>query len=159
MRVAELMTKDVATCRTDDTLSVAAKQMWDADCGALPVLGSDGKVKGMITDRDICMACLMRDAPPSALRVEESMSRALRSCRPDSPVADAEQLMRTSQVRRIPVVDTKGGLAGVLSLADIAREAGRQRGSHGKDIAPEEVISLLESICQPQQHHSQSQRV
>ncbi len=79
------------------------------------------------------------------------MSRGLHSCRPESSVGEAEQIMRTHQVRRIPVVNPDGRLAGVLSLADIAREAAHHKGGHAKDIGAEEVVSLLESLSQPQQ--------
>jgi len=150
MRVAELMTKKVSSCKTSDSLSVAAKSMWDGDCGAVPVLGAEGTVKGMITDRDICMACFTRDKAPSAIQVQDAMSNKLYSCHPESSISDAEQLMRKNQVRRIPIVDHQGRLAGVLSLADIAREAGREKDGGKREIESEEVIELLGSICQPQ---------
>lgn len=150
MRVAELMTKQVASCKITDNLGTAAKLMWDADCGAIPVLGVDGTVKGMVTDRDICMACFMRNAAPSALSAQDAMSRALYSCTPETSVADAEKTMRKNQVRRIPVVDKHGRLAGVLSLADIAREAERERDKASKEIESDEVLEVLGGICQKQ---------
>ena len=150
MRVAELMTKQVVCCKTTDKLGMPAKLMWDADCGAIPVVNAEGVVKGMITDRDICMACFMRNAPPSAILAQDAMSRTLYSCSPESSVADAEKTMRKNQVRRIPVVDKQGRLAGVLSLADIAREAERERNKPSKEIESDEVLQVLGSICQPQ---------
>lgn len=150
MRVEELMTKQVASCKADDDLGVAAKLMWDADCGAVPVVGGDGAVKGMITDRDICMACFTRNRAPAAISVQEAMSQRLYVCRPESRISDAENIMRTNRVRRIPVVDGQGKLVGVLSLADIARVAERSR-SHGtREITSEEVVAVLGSISQPQ---------
>lgn len=150
MRVSELMTKEVATCQTNDTLSTAAKSMWDEDCGAIPVIGSDGSVKGMITDRDVCMACFTRDQSPSKIVVQDAMSRRLYTCGPESSVADAEVIMRTNKVRRVPVVDGVGKLMGVVSLADIAREASRPRSRGSKEIDSEEVLQVLGSISQPQ---------
>ena len=137
MRVMELMTKKPATCKTSDSLSAAAKLMWDGDCGAIPVVDDGGSVKGMITDRDICMACFTRDRAPSHISVHEAMSHDLFSCLPESNLADAERIMRLNRVRRLPVVDRKGFLVGILSLADIAR------------VAPEELTTVLGDICQP----------
>jgi predicted transcriptional regulator len=107
-------------------------------------------VKGMITDRDICMACFTRNATPAGILVQDAMSRTLHSCNPESSIAEAEKTMRKQRVRRMPVVDRSGRLVGVLSLADIAREAGRELDHGSKDIEPGEVLQVLESICQPQ---------
>ncbi len=150
MRVAELMTKQVASCKPEDRLSAAAKLMWDADCGAVPVVGSDGNVKGMITDRDICMACYTRNQAPGTVSVQEAMSRKLYFCKTNSQVSEAEDIMRTNQVRRIPVVDQQGRLAGVLSLADIAREVERSRGKSSQEITADDVASILGGISRPQ---------
>jgi signal-transduction protein with cAMP-binding, CBS, and nucleotidyltransferase domain len=111
------------------------------------VLDDAGRVIAMITDRDICMAALMRDRAPSAIPVSEAMSRSLRSCQPDDAVATAEKTMRTYQIRRIPIVDKDGRLVGVLSLADIVRAAERKKGRAPKDVAPAEVAGTLADIC------------
>ncbi len=150
MQVFELMTKNPACCKIDDSLNVAAKLMWDCDCGAIPAFGADGQIKGMITDRDICMACFTRDKAPSGISVAEAMSHDLFWCSPDSSVADAEQVMRSNRVRRIPVLDGQKRLVGILSLADIAREAERERSQGRRDVPPEEVTDVLGDICQPQ---------
>jgi CBS domain-containing protein len=149
--VSELMTKKVAWVRASDSLSAAAKQMWDCDCGVVPVLedGSE-RVVGMITDRDICMATFLRDRSPSGIQVSDAMSRGLHACAPTDEIERAEDLMREKQVRRLPVVDTAGRLIGVLSLADIVR---RTRPSNGKNkkpqIAADEVALTLANICEP----------
>ena len=150
MRVAELMTKQVASCKPEESLSAAAKLMWDADCGAVPVVGADGMVKGMITDRDICMACFTRNQAPGSVLVKEAMSRKLYSCKTNSQVSEAENIMRTNQVRRIPVVDAQGRLAGVLSLADIVREAERSRGKSSQEVTADDVAAILGGISQRQ---------
>lgn len=151
MRVMDLMSRSPVTCKTTDALSVAAKLMWDCDCGAIPVVGEGASVKGMITDRDICMACFTQDKPPSSILVAEAMSDGLFFCSPDGSVADAERIMRRNQVRRLPVLDRRGNLVGILSLADIAREAERERIQGKRDIAPEELTDVLGDICQPWQ--------
>jgi CBS domain-containing protein len=153
MRVAEVMTKKVACCSPDDPASVPARLMWDCDCGTIPVVDSaTQRTVGMITDRDICMATLMQNRPPSAIPVAEVMSRKLHSCPPDARLADAERLMRTHQIRRLPVLDGDGRLLGILSLADIVREAERGGSQPGRQVAPEEVAITLGEICEP--HHN-----
>src|SRR5690348_16991337 len=105
MKIRDLMTRRVASVRASDSTAVAARLMWDCDCGAVPVLDDEGRVIAMITDRDICMAALMRDRAPSAIPVSEAMSRDLQTCQPDDDVSAAEQVMREHQIRRIPIVD------------------------------------------------------
>jgi CBS domain-containing protein len=151
MRVMDLMCKSPVNCKTSDSLSAAAKLMWDCDCGAVPVVEDGGSVKGMITDRDICMACFTQDKSPASILVSEAMSDALFFCSPESSVAEAERIMRSNQVRRLPVLDRRRHLVGILSLADIAREAERERSQGKRDIAPEELIDVLGDICQPWQ--------
>jgi len=151
MRVEELMTKSVRTCRPDDTLSRAAQLMWEADCGAVPVVSGDGegRVVGIITDRDVCMAGYTRGMPLGEIRVREAMAQDLRCCTGSDTLAVAEASMRSAQVRRLPVVDEADHLVGLLSLADLAREAARERGSKRPAISEEEIGDTLASICQP----------
>jgi CBS domain-containing protein len=146
MRVRELMTKDVATCGAADPCSAAVRLMWDCDCGAIPIVEPGGRLVGMITDRDICMAAWMQDCSPRAIPIGFVMSRDLSVCGPDDDLASAERLMRSKQIRRLPVVDAERRLIGLLSLADIVREA-RGRGSN-RAIA-EDLTATLADICEP----------
>lgn len=150
MLVRELMSKDVACVGAQDSLSAAAERMWECDCGAIPVLEGDGKqVVGMITDRDICMACWSRDVAPSQIRVSEAMSKTLYFCAPEDAIETAERIMRSKQVRRIPVLDSERRLCGILSLADIAKYFQRtsSRGAV-RQVISDEVASTLADICQ-----------
>ena len=149
MRVKDIMTRNVSGVRASEPLSAAAKIMWDCDCGSVPVLDDASRVIGMITDRDICMSCWTRDRASSAIQIAHSMSSELFSCSPDDMVGDAEEIMRSRQVRRLPVVDELGRLAGIISLADIVREAQREQGRRSKEVVADEVASTLASICQP----------
>lgn len=151
MRVSELMTKQVASVRCDEPCAVAAKLMWDCDCGAVPVTDETGeRVLGMITDRDICMASWSRDCAPSAIGTRDVMSHELYFCSPGDGVGLAENLMRSHQIRRIPVLDEQRRLVGILSLADIARAAGRADGRMtASEVAPVHIASTLANICQP----------
>jgi len=147
MRVADLMTTEVASCKADEPLRAAAKLMWDCDCGAVPVLDDEGRVIAMITDRDICMAALMRDRAPSAIPVSEAMSHDLQCCGPDDNVSAAEQMMRAHQVRRVPIVDRERRPLGMLSLADIARASDHHPGRGARPVPAEEVAETLAEIC------------
>src|SRR5688572_23093221 len=101
MKAEALMSGDVKTCSPDDTLEDAARVMWDADLGCLPVVEPGGRLVGMITDRDICMAAYTQGVPLKQSRVSSAMSRRVTSCRREAAMADIEELMRSAQIRRI----------------------------------------------------------
>ncbi len=151
MRVEQLMTKDVRTCRPEESLSDAARALWERDCGFVPVVDGDGilRLVGVLTDRDICMAAFLSGRRLDEIPVREVMSRNLRTCRADDAVADAEASMRSAQVHRLPVVDDAGQLLGVISLADLAREAVRQQGATRRDITETEIGCTVAAIHQP----------
>jgi CBS-domain-containing membrane protein len=150
MKVRDLMTANVSCVRSSESLSVAARVMWDRDCGAIPVVDDErGKyVVGMLTDRDICMAAWSKDQPLSAIPVREAMASSVIGCSPDDNLTDVEALMQTKQLRRIPVVDEENELFGILSLADIARSAAAPF-ARGEKPAPSEIASTLGRIVQP----------
>jgi len=149
MRVRDLMTKNVACCRANEPLSVAAQLMWDCDCGAVPVLDDSGsRAVGVITDRDICMATWIQNRPPAAIPVSEAMSRSLHCCSPEDDLVSAETIMKSKQIRRLPVVDGDNRVLGILSLADIALESSREAGRRQREVLADEVATTLANICQ-----------
>jgi len=149
MKIAQVMTRSVKTCRPSDSLNTAAQLMWEADCGSVPVVNDEGVVVGFLTDRDICMAAYTQGGALHALRVESAMARKVISCRPEDPVSAVETLMRENQVRRLSVVDAYGKLVGIISLNDIAVEAERERSGGGKaEISDDEIGQTLGMICQ-----------
>lgn len=152
MNVDELMAKEVKTCGPRATLNVAAQIMWETDCGCVPVVGDGAQVVGMVTDRDICMAAYTRGAPLWDITVESAMSKQVHACHPGDTLTKAEEIMRRYQVRRLPVVDQGGHLVGLLSLADIAREAERERRQKKKNVTAAEVLDDLATICEPRAH-------
>ena len=153
MRVESLMTKKVHSCGPEDTLEEAAQLMWSHDCGALPVCGGVGngvdRPVGVITDRDISMCALFQHKPLSELKVSEAMSKQLLSCRSGDPLEHAEQIMRDGKIRRLPVLSEQGALVGMITLADLAREASRERAQASKDVTEAEVGDTLAAICVP----------
>lgn len=149
MNVGQLMTHNVRACRPEDTLDTAAQIMWDNDCGCVPVVDAHRQVVGMLTDRDICMAAYTQGGALRALLVSSAMSKKVHSCKPEDPLAAAEELMRTRRIRRLPVTDAEGHLVGVISLNDIAREAQGERTRAKKEVTSGEVGLTLATICSP----------
>ncbi len=147
MKVEQLMTKNIASCTPEWSLNDAARLMWENDCGCIPVTsgGETNLVVGMLTDRDICMNAYFRGGSLSELSVGDAMSKDPTCCLPSTTHKEAEALMRSERVRRLPVVDDGGGLLGVLSLADLVFG---QRSS-GRQITKSEINDLLVVICEP----------
>jgi CBS domain-containing protein len=119
--VARIMTRTVATCRPSDSLASAVTAMWQGDVGFLPVIGDDGVVVGVLTDRDAAVAACTRGKRMDEVAVETVMTRELVSCTDRDEITDALRVMRARRVRRLPVLDQQGRLVGVVTLADAAR--------------------------------------
>ena len=149
MNVSQLMNPNVETCRPEDSLAVAAGKMWERDVGCLPVVGADGRGVGLITDRDICMAGYIQGRPLNEVSVSVAMSKELYSCRASDALIEAEETMRSHQVRRLPVLDASGALAGMISLNDLARQSEREVGRKGRELTAQEVSTTLAAICEP----------
>lgn len=147
MNVEDLMTKPAVAINAQETLNLAAQKMWDNDCGVLPVVGDDGRLVGILTDRDICMSAWSKGRLLETIRAEEAMSKQVFSVKPGQEIGLAERLMAEHQIRRLPVVDANEKPIGMLSMNDFAREAVRA-GSRIKDgIA--RAMNTLAAICQP----------
>lgn len=147
MKIEELMTRPAVTIRAEDPLDVAAQKMWDHDCGVLPVVGSDGKLVGVLTDRDICMSAWSRGQPLGGIRAGDAMSKQVYSVKADEKIGHAEVLMAEHQIRRLPVVDTNDKPIGVVSMNDLAREAARPGGRIKDGMA--RALNTLAAICAP----------
>lgn len=151
MKASQVMTTDVRTCWVNEPLDRAARLMWEMDCGALPVLDQNGRVVGMITDRDVCMAAYTQARLLGQIPVSHAMSHELHSCRPDETLDKVEKTMRSHQIRRLPVVDDEGHLKGILSLADIAQRAAKdaKRKTGTKEVSLGEVGETLAAVTNP----------
>ena len=146
MKVKEVMTTDVKHCSTGTNLAEASKIMWEGDCGAVPVTDERGRVVGMITDRDICIAAATRPRSEGEIRVHEVISKALYTCTPGDDVRAALETMKTRKVRRLPVVDQSGRLTGIVSIHDIAALS---RTNKSTDISPDVVLDAFIAITAP----------
>ena len=146
MFVREAMAKEIWTCQAHEPLSAAARIMWEHDVGAVPVVDAAGKLTGIITDRDVCMAAYFTGGPLAAEPVQAHMSTQMFTATPEDRVEAAEELMQSKQIRRLPVVDAAGQLVGMVSLSDLARAAAT-RGSKLLDSSA--VIATLAAIVEP----------
>ncbi len=144
MRVREIMAKEVWTCVADEPLTAAARIMWERDVGVVPVVDEDGKLVGILTDRDVCMSAYFTGAPLGAIPARSAMSTEVFCAGPGQSVASAEELMRSKQVHRLPVQDESGKLVGMVSLSDLARAA--TGGGRGAGSA---VTATLAAIAEP----------
>ena len=122
MKVREAMTAQVATATPTTTIAEVARTMAQIESGAVPVM-EEGKVVGLITDRDIVIRVVAKGGALNG-PVSEVMSDGIESCNEDDNVADAAAKMGNHQIRRLVVLNDKGGLAGILSLGDIAQDYG-----------------------------------
>lgn len=121
MNVKDVMTREVRSVRTTDRLDAAARVMWEHDCGLCPVVDASNVLVGVVTDRDLCMASYTQGRALGELPVGAVMARGLRTCKPDDSLVQALGVLQQAQVHRLPVVDARGALVGVLSVSDLAR--------------------------------------
>jgi CBS domain-containing protein len=143
LSVGEIMTDAVVFCLPDEPVNAAARQMWEHDCGAVPVVAG-GKLVGIVTDRDVCMAAYTQGRPLSEIVIKDAMARHVHACRPEDTLERAASLMADARVRRLPVVDAEQRLVGIVSVADIARTAPVL----GQREAAELVFQLTRAVSQ-----------
>ncbi|GAA5008027.1 CBS domain-containing protein [Pseudoluteimonas lycopersici] len=121
--VDSLMTANPASCSPETPIRHVAQLMIDNDCGQIPVVDASGKPVGVVTDRDIAVRLVA--AGKSEATAADAMTSPCRSVAADSSVQDAVKMMEDGKIRRVPVVDGAGKLAGIVSIADLAL-AGKQ---------------------------------
>jgi CBS domain-containing protein len=142
MKVSEVMTREVATVRADQSAQEAATFMLQGDAGSIPVTDGD-RLIGMITDRDITVRGTAQGRGPDT-PVRELMSDGLVCAREDDDIEEVAMRMSEAQVRRLPVIDESENLVGIVSLGDLSRE------SEG-----EEAHIALEGVSEPGNQHQQ----
>ncbi len=141
MKLREVMTNPVIRIHPDESVAVAARTLAHYNIGALPVCGGDGRMCGLVTDRDIVTRCLAAGRSPGATTVREVMTANVISAAPDMETSAAAGLMGSRQVRRLPVVEN-GKLCGMVSLGDLAL---REETSYDAGDALMEISSGLSS--------------
>ena len=141
MRIKDIMTGEPRTCSLGTNLAAAAALMLDGDCGILPVV-EDGKLAGVVTDRDMYIALATRNARASELTVGEVVQTPVYTCGPDDDVQAALETMKRHGVRRLPVEGFGGTVMGIVSMNDIVLASGPRR-----PVRDAEVVNTLRAIC------------
>ena len=119
MKVNQIMTSPAVCISPEESVQVAARQLTHYNIGALPVCGKDGKLCGMVTDRDLVIRCMAANRDPAKTSVREVMTNRVLSADGQMDVAVAAHLMGREQIRRLPVTEN-GRLCGVVTLGDLA---------------------------------------
>ena len=120
MQVKDLMNPSVVTVEPTASAALAARLISRHNVGSLPVCTEGGRLRGVVTDRDIVLRCIATEDDPAQTPVRDIMTRGCATVSPDADCREATRLMSLHQVRRLPVVEN-GRLVGMISLADVAR--------------------------------------
>jgi CBS domain-containing protein len=135
---ADIMTSQVHCVGERQTLAEAAAMMRDLDVGALPICGEDGRLHGIITDRDIVLKCVAAGLDPSACTAAELAQGKPHYVLDDTDMSDVLQAMEDNRIRRMPVIGHDDhSLVGMISEADVAR-----------NLEPGQLAEFVESITQ-----------
>jgi CBS domain-containing protein len=141
VKVKDIMTGGPRACSPGTNLAAAAALMIDGDCGILPVM-ENGKLVGVVTDRDLYIALATRNKRASELRVGDVVQTPVYTCGPDDDVQVALETMKTHRVRRLPVEGFGGTITGIVSMNDIVLASGPR-----KAVREAEVVNTLQAIC------------
>ena len=144
------MTAEPRTCSPGTNLAAAAALMLDGDCGFLPVM-DNGKLTGVVTDRDLYIALATRNTRASEITVGEVIQTPVYTCSPDDDVEAVLETMKQRCVRRLPVAGFGGTVMGIVSMNDIVLAAGPR-----KPVRETDVVNTLQAICA---HHHPSPHV
>ena len=121
MKLREIMTGTVVRINPEETVAVAARTLARYNIGMLPVCGGDGRLCGVVTDRDLVTRCIAAGKEPTRTTVREVMTSNVVAARQDMDTVAAAQLMGRQQIRRLPVLEN-GKLCGMVSLGDLANK-------------------------------------
>ena len=141
MKVNDIMTAEPRCCSRGTNLATAAALMLDSDCGILPVV-DEGKLVGVVTDRDMYIALATRNKRASEVTVGEVVQTPVYTCGPDDDVQAVLKTMKQHCVRRLPVEGFGGTVLGIVSMNDIILAAGAK-----KPVRDGEVVDALQTIC------------
>ena len=156
MKVKECMSRNVVSIGAQEPVSVAARLMSRYNLGFLPVQGENGRLCGVLTDRDVVLRCVAAGKPAEQMRVSEVMSAGVLSVEAGEDAAKAARLMSRAQLRRLPVTQN-GKLTGMISVADFARRGnfGMKQRSAWKPFAARSCIWIKNARCVCSAHQNQ----
>ena len=145
--VADVMTPGVESTSSTEILCDAARTMRDGDFGSMPVV-DDGRLVGVLTDRDIVVRAVAERLDPATVRVGEVASREPVTVAPSEALDDAMELMARHKVRRLPVLAADGTLEGLLSMNDIVLKVEDSKAKKVPGLSYIDVVNVYKSICQ-----------
>ena len=153
MNVRDIMTHEVKACGLDSDLEAVAMDMWNHDCGSIPVVDGVGKPIGIITDRDIAMAGALKGLPLAEISIRDVIEgHQLHCCRGEDSIQSALKTKWAEHVRRLPVINGDGRLEGILSVDDIVACAERgKRGQGAPALSYDDAMNALKAVCR---HHA-----
>jgi CBS domain-containing protein len=152
MRVSEVMASSVSCCDPSTDLEQVAHLMLNADCGSIPITDEVGRPVGIVTDRDIAMACALNHKSLWEMRGQDLLNGAkVFSCTSNDDIQTAINIMLREKVRRLPVVNDQGVVEGMLSVDDIVAMAERgRRGEGAPPLSYDDAMSALKAVSK---HH------
>lgn len=150
MKVSEIMTRNPVCCWPSSSALSAALLMQETDSGIVPVIHDPftPRLVGVVTDRDLCLHVVAAGRDPASTWVDGCMTEDPVCCTEEDEVSHALELMKKHQIRRLPVVNEKHEIVGMLSLSDLVHKAG---------LEASVISAALQSICEPV--HAAKQRI
>jgi len=120
MLIHDMMSPNVVSITPGESVALASRLLYRHNIGALPVCGDDGRLKGILTDRDIVLRCVAAESDPATTPVKEIMSKGVVSVSPNDDARVATRMMAEQQVRRLPVLSDER-VVGMISLGDLSK--------------------------------------
>jgi CBS domain-containing protein len=139
LKCRDIMTRNVITCGLNTNLQEVARLMRDEDIGAIPVVGENNYLEGIVTDRDLIVKGLTKSEDDAAISIRDCLSTDLFTANQNDRVVDVIEEMGDNQVRRVPVVDGRNRLVGIIAMADVAKQTNNDH----------ELAEALEGISKP----------
>jgi CBS domain-containing protein len=149
VRAGDVMTRSVVTAHPNDTVESAARLMGECNCGALPVVDDDGRLVGMVTDRDLAIRAAGRGKDSRRTRVDECMTTESFACHVNDSIKDCMQQMSRHQIRRLPIINDRYQVIGIVSQADLARHAGAYQGRGERRAMADVLCAISEPTYTP----------
>jgi CBS domain-containing protein len=146
MKAKDVMTQSAVCCAPRTNVGEAVELMWVHNCGMLPVVGTGGKLEGIVTDRDISIAMGTRNRLAGELTVGEIATRNVVTCKAEDEIHEALQSMADKQVRRLPVVNEQGVPQGILSMDDTITHGDLNKWQGCCELSAEEIVRALKRL-------------
>ena len=137
MKVKDCMCNQVTCVTPESTVKDCAKLMCNKHVGCIPVCDNNNNVVGLVTDRDIILRSIACDKDTNQIPVSEVMTCNVYCCKPEDEIYEAENIMSTNQVRRLPVIENNK-IVGIITLGDLTKN---------QNVSTEGVCNTLENIC------------